>query len=390
MLAFYGWTDRLLFNIMNLKNNVYPDEPADLFILLLERVSLELVERIRETKIFQNIFFLRLPQFHKDGPRSMKEKIVHLMSGWRYDRCYREQLRQQGVNASYRIFFTGAFWSESLFVFRYLLHINRAIRIIMVEEGTTNYCASDGWQFRCMPTSRLRELLFRLFYFPLTWGLARRAVDGLYLYPDEILIRQCDLNLEAWEMPVIDTENPLCFTILQELGEKPALELYRAHRVIYIGGPIVSGYEETFEETSALVQIAAEVFGKEEILFRGHPLHEQEESFIDVIKTNSTFDRGALFLDAVLANTDLGSKLLITRNSSVPFSVWAQTGICPYIVFTYRLYSTYLKTGEECLNNALLRMLEIYPRGRLLIPSTDKEFRAALRRWRVSGRLSDN
>ena len=31
MLAFYGWTDHLLLNLLNTKLNVFPHEDADLF-----------------------------------------------------------------------------------------------------------------------------------------------------------------------------------------------------------------------------------------------------------------------------------------------------------------------------------------------------------------------
>lgn len=383
MLAFYGWTNRLLLNLLNTKLNVFPNEDADLFVLVLDRVSQRLVEEIKRTGAFKNIFFLYKPPFHKEiGPLSAVEKVVKLLSGERYYHSYRQQLQKQCGTTSYRMLLSGAFWSETLFLFRYFHRCNPRISISMVEEGTTNYSAQEGWQFHCLPVGKPKERLMRLVYFPLTWGRARRSVQKIYLYPMEIRMRQCDRSVPAEEIPMINERNPVCQRILRGIAETPELALYRERPVIYIGDPIIPGYQDTFDETNAHLDVILKAVGPERVVIKEHPSRVGGEAFASNCEEEAFVDRSGALLDSILANLELENKLLITRNSSVPFSVKAQTGSEPYVIFTHHLYAYYKKYDDTVTDEAAMQLANICAEGKVLIPDTVEELGLALERWK--------
>ena len=58
MIAFYTWTDTLLMNAMRVKESSFPDEEANLFVLMLDRVSGELLDAIEESGLFSRVIRL--------------------------------------------------------------------------------------------------------------------------------------------------------------------------------------------------------------------------------------------------------------------------------------------------------------------------------------------
>ncbi len=388
MLAFYGWTDHLLLNLLNTKLNVFPHEDADLFVLKLDRVSQKLLKEIEKTGAFRHIFFLYKPPFHKEkGPLSIGEKMTRLFSGERYYHSYQEQLRRQCGTASYRMLLSGAFWSETLFLFRYFRHYNPKIKISMVEEGTTNYSAPDGWQFHCLPTGRRMEKLMRLVYFLLTWSRARKSVEKIYLYPIEILMRQCDLSVPAEEIPEINGDNPICQRILQTVDVPPDLEPYRQHSVFFIGGALAPGYQDRFDETNHFLELMLNILGPADLAIKTHP-SSGGELLAKGLEDRAFVDRSGGSINSILVNLELEKKLLITRNSSVPFSIKAQTGAEPYIIFIHRLYAFYGKHGDPVTDEATQRLAQVCAKGKVFIPDTIEELCSALLCWKTEKRLT--
>ena len=94
-------------------------------------------------------------------------------------------------------------------------------------------------------------------------------------------------------------------------------------------------------------------------------------------------DRSGVLLDSILANLELEKKLLIARNSSVPFSLRSQIGAQPYVIFTYRLYAFYKKCGDEIMDKASEQLMSVYHAGKIFIPNTPDELILTLQHLKV-------
>lgn len=384
MLAFYGWTDTLLLNLVNTKTSYFVDEKADLFILDLPRVSRSLVDGIEKSGIFEHIFWIKRPPFHKDkGPLTFAEKVTKLFSGERYYRCYKEQLDRYCGNESYSILFTGAFWSETLFLYRYFRKKQPDIRIDIVEEGTANYISPPGWQFKCMPTAKFRQTLMRCIYFPITWSRARRAADGIYLYSTEIA--RNDTDIKAKRLPAIDSDNHSCFKILSGMADCIDIFEYQKRDVYFIAGPIISGYEDSFDRTYEIIDAILENIDGERLAVKAHPSQAQIQDFAQHYPNELFVDRRNFAFEAAVAKIELGDKLLIARNSSVLMSIKTRLDKCPCVIYIYRLYDFYSKNGEPTMDGTSRDMLKLYSPQRFCAPNSIDELKRQIKHWMLTG-----
>lgn len=385
MLVFYGWTDTLLLNLVNTKESFFPKEDADLIVLDLPRVSHKLVRAIEKSGLFRQVIWLERPPFHKEkGPLTTMEKVKKLLSGEKYYRYYCHQLEKNCKNTSYRVLFTGAFWSETLFLYRYFRKKNLNLEISMVEEGTANYNSPPGWQFQCMPTQRFRERLMRLFYFPFTWQRARKHVRRTYLY--SLDLRRSEQWLLATKLPEIGPNTPVCEMILKTTIENEDLSAYRDKPVYYFANPLVSGYEDNFAQTNELLHKIVECFPEGWLLFKPHPqtLAEGEDNWEQWIKEMYVEHR-QINMDGVMSALELDKKLLISRNSSAPLTARIKFGKEPSILFTYRLYDCYRQKGEHITDEMVEDLKTFYPPEKLAVPDDMEKLQELIRRWVDTG-----
>ena len=369
MLAFYGWTDKLLLNLLNTKINCFPAEQADLFVFDLPRVSRSLVKSIEATGAFQNVFWLQERKIRKrHGLGIPFEKLEKLLSGQRQYAFYQEQLRKCCGDTHYSMLFTGAFWSNTLFLFRYFRVVNPNVKISIVEEGTANYNSPKGWQFRCMPTRRLREPLMRLFYFPLTWLWARRAVKQIFLYTLDTI--RSDEKIPAVPLPPVDKRNPVCQSVLYGAVEGIDAGEYQSRHVYFLSGPIVPGYEDTFQRTYEIIQKICDCVSEEEVLIKVHPDSVDQPCFTQWDDSRVFVDKRRFLLEGVLSQIDLSEKCLVVRNSSVPMTVAFELLETPCIIFTYRLYESYQIHGERITDQTVRDFQACCPGLHIEVPNT--------------------
>lgn len=387
MLAFYGWTDILLTNLVNTKINCFADENADLFVLNLDRVSRKFVGEIEKKGVFKNVFWITRPAFHKDiGPLTFPQKVIKLFFGERYYRCYKAQLEQYCGNQSYDILFTGAFWSETLFLFRYFRRNQPNIRIHIVEEGTTNYSSPPGWQYQCMPTTKGREKLMRCIYYPFTWKKARASVSKMHLYSTEIT--RNDTTIAAEKLPPIDKANPICLDLLLRVESDSDASEYDKRSIYFISGSIIDGYENTFDETYRIIDSILQVAPKEKLLIKAHPAQASgTQSFAAQYEPEVYVDRRSFVFESIICEKDLSNKLFIARNSSVPLLMKTQLGKSNSAIYTYKLYDFYSKKGESTMDVTSKDMLTLYSPEKFCAPNTLEELEVQLKHWLSNGKF---
>ena len=184
MMLFYGWTDLLLLNMAHTKLSFHENEQTDLYVLMLPRVSEQLVSLIEDSGIFNNVY-------------KVHGKFAPL--------------------TKYDVLFTGAFWADSLVIFKYM----PGATINIVEEGTSHYNKkgriywySIGW----------KRHYHRLKFFNII-RKAKKAINKVYVYEPRLcnykntvqlpkldiriinILKSIDVNLDDYKADVWDLTN---------------------------------------------------------------------------------------------------------------------------------------------------------------------------------------
>ncbi|MCC3399579.1 hypothetical protein D4759_31790, partial [Clostridiales bacterium AHG0011] len=76
MIACYAWTDIQIINIVNIVLHDFPKEQKDLFVLMLDRIDMVLVEEIRLMGCFEHIYMVPSPSHNQ-----AKNREVPVLSG---------------------------------------------------------------------------------------------------------------------------------------------------------------------------------------------------------------------------------------------------------------------------------------------------------------------
>lgn len=379
MLAFYAWTDLLLINHINVKNAFYPDDKADLFVLMLPRVTANLVETIRNSLVFTNVYEIQLHQWFEK--MSVFQKICSLFRRNYYYKFYCKQLEQSVGHRLYKSFFIGAFWAESLHLIRYFLSVNSDLEINFVEEGTVSYQEVSGL-LKCMPRKGIREIFLRYFHFYPWNRLARRQSKALFVYQPSLIVNKKWLDII--QIPSITQDNPipqkaLYYPIMNELLESLANDIdiksYVNAQIFYCVSPPIGQYNVDYEENKSIFNKIINEFPSVQILIRPHPdCIANELEYFQKFDDKIYVETSTLPMEVVFHNIDIESKILIARNSSILIIPKLMFEKEPYIIMTHRLYSGYEKYDDSLSETYLKQIYSLYGnKDRVFAPKNEEE-----------------
>ena len=332
MLAFYAWTDTSIINMLNTKVSYFCEEPADLFILKLARVSSDLVMLVMQSNVFSNVYIIEEPKLNLKGFKdvSFSRKLIEVFSGHRYKRMIYSCLKKTIDNRKYSILFTGAFWSLTLYFFWYFKKQNPTIKIRFVEEGLASYNSPNNWKYRCIPEQGKREALMRLFwYFPI-WHFAKRAIDGEYLYAPDF--KRTNKERQTFPLPYIGKDGT-CRDVIIKLSKTIDMKEYALRRLFFLTDMVE--LEKFSCDFDKIVKTVTTIVPSDMLTLKKHPA--LKEFFINVPQ-DVYIDRRNYFFEAGCAGLDINNKIFLLRNSSLSLTVKTFLNKEPYIVFTYKLY----------------------------------------------------
>lgn len=215
MLAFYGWTDLQLINHVHVKSIYYKDELADLYVLKIPRISKALLDTIKTSGIFTNIY--ELTPSSMSNNMCVAEKIIMLFSKKKYYSHYKKQLPTGKV---YSEFFTGALWSDA----RYIIRLLQVKHVNFVEEGTATYDGIIKLQ-QSMPRAGFRERILRMFHF----SKERYVLGKIYVYEPDICKNTGGLPI--LQLPIIKPGSIVHKLLVNTNGD---ITPYKIARHIYI------------------------------------------------------------------------------------------------------------------------------------------------------------
>lgn len=333
MILFYAWTDTQIITLVNIKLNTYSNEKADLLIYKLSRVSEELIIAVKKSNLFANIYELDRPVFCLERKRKgIRERMEAVFLGSKYRKYFDEQLKQLIGEKEYVVFFTSAFWSETLLVIQYIKKYSQTMAIWLYEEGLAAYNGPKNWLFQAVPDKSIKAGIRTVLYYGISSYTYRRYVKGIFLYKPQLT------NLTYLDRkqipPIDDRENPICYEISKAPYHKNN-RIYEECEIIYISDApnLKSKYplESVYQVLDNIYLAAPDA----KVILKLHPIMQSVGIVFNAEKYPTlSVDWQTERIESILLQLNIDHKIIITGNSTSALYLKWVYGKSPYLVLT--------------------------------------------------------
>ena len=186
MIVYYVWTDIQLLNALNAKINIHSGKSAALMVLMLKRVTPDLVDRIEALGEFVKVIRIQPPTDFGEMPR-WKRRIRLFFYGNEYRSYFAKQIPRDNCS----LFVTSGYWSYALFVLEALYKHNPGLSVMLLDEGIGSYYRTLARACQIWPRSCIEERLTRWMYFGKFGKKAVHLVNGIMAYHPERVRLEC-------------------------------------------------------------------------------------------------------------------------------------------------------------------------------------------------------
>ena len=379
MVLFYVWTDIQLINAVNTRCNFYKQEESDLLVLHLSRISDKYIDKIRDANVFHNVYILKLPSWYLERKRvGVREYLVSLINGIKLKNYFSYELERFFGNKKVDLILSGAFWGETMNVYRYFQRINPDVEVGFIEEGLGIYNGPKDWLYNTSPNLSVKARFREALYYGNLPRKAKRVVRIVYLYRPDFL--QYETKLEIMKLPALTEKgNGYCYNIVSNLEERTVHELDK-RKVIYIADAPRAMLKNPYEYVCQAFDMVLRNVDNDKLIVRLHPLSATKDfPFSYAIADNVIVDNGGEPFELKYFGADLSSKVIITNNSYVIYFLRICMEIEPYVIFLYHVCKINAFHETERNNNFVNHFIEAFTdKNRILVPKTEEEFRNAI------------
>lgn len=370
MILFYAWTDTQIINVVNLKCNRFQKQEADLLVYKLGRVSSTLIAEIEKKKIFCQVYILDVPEFYLERKRKgFKEKVQAVFLGKQYRYYFDKELQKLLGIKQYSLFFSGAFWSETLFVFQYVKQQNPKIRFWFYDEGLAAYNGPKNWLFQAVPNRSVQAKIRTVLYYGFTSVMYRKYVDGIYLYKPELS--------NVTYLPKYDffaSKKVNLFIPEHEKTDVYWKDIYKECDVIYIAEAPDLSSRFPLEDTYRVLEEVYKIMPMAKVVLKAHPIMESIGiDFEKDVFPNLVIDKRNGAIEILLHQVDIDKKIMITGNSTSALYLKWVYGKTPYMILVDRKYNQRLFEYAQCY-------VKKYDAEKAFAPKNIEEFRKELKK----------
>ena len=389
MIACFAWTNLQLINITNAKINLYAGEKADLFIRMGPHISEALVEAIRQSNIYENIYpFDPVVLSYKNMRLGWIPGFKVLLLKGEFRKAYDALLEQLCGSRQYSRALVTWFYGENVFVLDYWKRHSDTFSITLVEEGTgTYFYTKKDLAFPMFMGKYLKDRIRRKVTEGQLAARLRRDIDSICMYRPEY--SHPDVDYRKLQLPVVDQNtNPVICDLLRAATHSVSdrqLARYEDSAAVYFSLFSQEGpeYDATsLQILSSLIDAypAGQVIAK---VHTGDPVHAR--TFAREEEERAYIDRNVYIFEGLYARLENRSdRLLVSCLSSAAINPKFMFGDEPYVIFTYRLYSDYQTQpieGNDWIAYALRDAYE--DKSRVMIPESLQELREMLEKIRL-------
>jgi len=382
---YYAFTNTQVINMINIKNSIYPDTHADIYIIDNGRISKELITRLNDKKIFDNIYYLKhhpysnLRKSIRKLPEFIRKPLMFSFITLNY--LHYQLTFHKQKSRKYNTMFLSGFWSDGVYFIKNYYKYNNHLKIYFVEEGTANY--SYTITQLCYLFESLHPLACILW--KITTGGNKESdikffnsiINGMYLYLPQNY--QLETETALLTLPPIthsvDTQEIMINTISENIFER-----YRAHNVIYF----MQDQSTDVNQYKVFLEYIQKITTTESLrtLIKQHPdFNVNQVPFGNIIENlpNTVIDCDDYLLEGIYAKVNLDNKILITRDSSSVMYPKYMFSKEPVVIFTYKLYQTYYSEKGDGLDTHMQNLAKTYTdHSKIYAPTSIKELEEIL------------
>lgn len=342
MLAFYACTNTQIINMINVKEQYYHDEDADLYILKKNRVDLDLMKCVEEAKIFKSIVFIEPYVL----PQNALYKIFNLFIAHSPNRYYRNCLLKVIGSKVYNKFLTFGFWTDALYVFDAFYKKNHNIEVEFVEEGIINYFFGNARPYFCRTYGGIKEKCIRLLAHGVISFRLKNNITNMYAYRPDLV----SLNYYI-ELKRINNRNDIIsrLTKAYKLKKQSINAIYEKTKVVYL----LDNYE--IDTHINILKNILRNIQETDLVIKLHPENSKKDvSKIYYSFPNIMIDNKNYCFEMLMINQK-EIKVFLSRASTFAYNYEFVFGFKKYNLLLYRLFNkTSLNTivfADKFFNN---------------------------------------
>lgn len=145
MKLFVASSSYNLFNYINIKCNLFPNEEVDLIISDFNTKNIEYYKNLQKTNLFKHVYFIEQVKFYKVNYikygmiRFIGKIYLELKSKLCYKKFLKKHCPEFNLNIKYDEIYVDVFGFMPRFVFNYCYSKNRNVKVFIVEVGVESY-----------------------------------------------------------------------------------------------------------------------------------------------------------------------------------------------------------------------------------------------------------
>lgn len=379
MLVFFALTNLHIFNIVNVKRNLFSDECADLYIGKSNRISHELVSEIEKAHIFRKVILIDSPYAKKIklfGNTPILRFVPHIFEIVVDCHNILKSLKMNSGDSQYSRVFINKLNVPAVILLDYFYKYNNNIQISYIEEG-----GGDMYMNKNMIYHQTTQWRLIFSYIHLVTRVKSNnshyisQSDNIYLYMPELY--SMDTGLLPIHIPVIDKKDQVMKSILDCSLQKLDYSAYINKCFIYFVSH--NTLNNSYETDYILINTILSVIPASDFLIKEHPIAFNTPSAnypLSQYEPSVFVDRRNYMLESLYSCIDLTEKILITRGSATVLHPKYMFNQEPYVIFTYMLYSPDNITNEAKLAEDLISCY--IDKSKIFIPESITDFKNVL------------
>lgn len=378
MIACYAWTDTQLINLVQVVETSNLKNSFDLFVCMLDRISLSLLNQIKDEELFLNIYEVYPVNYTNDWRLFKKIPFLFgLISTIRRKKYYENYYSNLIGTKKYIKLITAGYWGDSLFLLKHLCSTNPNIEVELVEEGNLSYCSSkarlcQAKPFGCTTTAKdvISSNIIKALIFGKNYLKIDKLVKRIYFY--EPKAAKVGSDCQCIEIcKILSNSDNAAHRILNNISNNLDLTIDTKINAFFFLNPLIPGYEDDHVITFSILNLVLECLGKEHVMVKPHPEMLKEVESEVLFKEDIQIESKEYPFEAMAARFDLTNKILISRNTSCLLLAKFMFDYEPTILFTYRLYERYAFDGEPDLEWYVKGLTVTYKnKDKILVPNS--------------------
>ncbi|OAT80986.1 hypothetical protein A6P54_13400 [Bacillus sp. MKU004] len=355
-IAFFCSTPYQLLLATNIKIQLYKNDDADIYVLNHFKNSSELVEKLKDSKLFKNVQHIDCIEFtnsfsENKGLRFIQKTVCYL----KYKKITKKYFELEDKFYD-KVYFTYPDVIIQLAITE-LFNKNSDMKIHLYEDGT------GGYNTKILETSSYKKLFNKMFGF----NRVIDRYDSISIFMPEFYSSNIVIPLER--LPKIDINNKELIRVINTIFDYQYDQVIN-EKIIFLEQPMdfINGLNEEIKH------IVEDIL-KENYIIKLHP-----RSNTELYANFNVYKKNSIPWEIICLNNEIDDKVIISYFSTGGITNKILFDKEPVVIFLFDLIElTPFHTVPDSTRNFIYRIRDTYrDQSRVIIPKDINELREKL------------